>query len=90
MQLLKEDFINYAKKYYDEALETLKQLLKFPTVLDEYKPNSDAPFGIANKECLEFILDKACKDYEQILEHLGYSFGYSDNACRCFRCGVLH
>ena len=62
MQLLKEDFINYAKKYYDEALETLKQLLKFPTVLDEYKPNSDAPFGIANKECLEFILDKAFKD----------------------------
>ena len=62
MQLLKEDFIKHAKKYYDEALKTLVDLLKYPTVLDEYMPNTDTPFGVDNKECLEYILDKASKD----------------------------
>lgn len=44
------------------AIEILKKLISFKTVLDEYKENSSAPFGIENKKALEYILDVAKKD----------------------------
>ena len=49
-------------KYRDKALELLAKLISFNTVLDEYKPNSDAPFGEGNRACLNYLLDYAKKD----------------------------
>lgn len=53
------DFKKLAAAYQDEALKTLADLISYESVLDEYKPNSEAPFGKGNKEALDYILDKA-------------------------------
>ena len=50
------------EKEKKNGLEILKKLISFKTVLDEYKENSDAPFGEENKKALEYILDVAKKD----------------------------
>ncbi len=50
------------EKYKDEALNFLSKIISYPTVLDKYTPDSNIPFGVANKECLTYILDKADKD----------------------------
>ena len=50
------------EKEKKKGLEILKKLISFKTVLDEYKENSDAPFGEENKKALEYILDVAKKD----------------------------
>lgn len=46
----------------DDAIKMLKELVSFPSVLDEYKENSVAPFGNANKDALEYLLNRAKKD----------------------------
>ena len=56
------EFNEKYKKYRDEAINMLKEVIKFPTVLDEYKENSDMPFGKANKDCLEYVLNKGKED----------------------------
>lgn len=56
------DFLSLAKSKYGEALELITKLVSFETVLDEFKPESDAPFGIENKKALEYILEYASKD----------------------------
>ncbi len=56
------DFKKLAEAKREEAIEVLKKLVSFKSVLDEYKPNSDAPFGIEAKKALEFMLDMANKD----------------------------
>ena len=58
----KIDFIKEAEKYFDSALEDLCETLKFKSVLDEYKPNTEAPFGIENKKCLDFVLGLGQRD----------------------------
>ena len=50
------------EKERKNGLEILKKLISFKTVLDEYKENDEAPFGIENKKALEYILDVAKKD----------------------------
>ena len=53
----------YVKKgYKDYAFKLLEKVISYPSVLDEYKENSDAPFGIANKEVLNFVLNSAKED----------------------------
>ncbi|MGM9971013.1 MAG: dipeptidase PepV [Anaeroplasmataceae bacterium] len=56
------DFYNLALKYKDEAIQFLSELLKYNTILDEYKPNTEAPFGVGNMECLSFFLNKGLSD----------------------------
>lgn len=56
------DFLKLAEKYYDDALKDLCELLKFKSVLEEYHENSDTPFGIENKECLDYFLSLGAKD----------------------------
>lgn len=56
------DFYKLALSYKDEALDLLKKLVSYDTVLDEFKDGSDAPFGEGNKECLNFFLNQAKKD----------------------------
>ena len=61
-ELTKEDFLNLVDKYFDSFKESLKELVKIPSVLDEYRPNTDIPFGEANKEALEYMLALGKKD----------------------------
>ena len=56
------DFKKLAESKREEAIEVLKELVSFKSVLDEYKPNSDAPFGIEAKRALEYMLNMAEKD----------------------------
>ena len=49
-------------KYKNEAIRMLSDLVAFESVLDEFNPNSDAPFGIENKKALEYLLEKASND----------------------------
>ena len=54
---------DYVKKgYKDYTLNLVKKIVSYPSVLDEYKENSDAPFGVANKEVLNYVLENAKKD----------------------------
>ncbi len=50
------------EKYKDEAFDLLKRLIACESVLDEYKPESDAPFGVECKKALETLLAQASKD----------------------------
>lgn len=56
------DFKEKYSAYKDKAIELLRKLISYNTVLDEYKEGSDAPFGEGNKECLNYLLDYAKKD----------------------------
>lgn len=56
------DFYELALKYKEEAIKLLEEILKYNTVLDEYRPDSGIPFGEGNKDCLNFFLDRALKD----------------------------
>jgi succinyl-diaminopimelate desuccinylase len=75
------DFLEKAKEYYQDALADLCELLKFKSVLDEYKADSDAPFGIENKKCLEYFLSLGTKDGFNVLNvdnyagHISYGSG---------------
>ncbi len=40
--------------YYGKMLESLEKVMSFKTVLQKAEP--DAPFGLANKQCLDFVL----------------------------------
>ena len=57
--------MNFNEKYQaykEKAIELLRKLISFNTVLDEYKEGSDAPFGEGNKECLNYLLNYAKAD----------------------------
>ena len=56
------NFKDKFKKYEAEAFKMLEDVISYPSVLDEYIENGDAPFGKATKECLLYVLDKAFKD----------------------------
>ena len=53
---------NQIEKYKEEAFSLLDSLISCKSVLDEYMPNSDAPFGIQAKKALEILLNKAKED----------------------------
>ena len=73
MNLERKDFIKLAENYQAEAEKLLIELLKFPSVLEEFKPETDAPFGVANKECLNYLLDLAQKDGFEVLNDDNYA-----------------
>ena len=58
------DFLKLAKNYLEDAIKDLQDLVRIPSVLDEFRPNSETPFGIHNKEALEQFL--------KISEKLGF------------------
>lgn len=45
--------------YLEEGLLLLSKLISFKTVLDQYDPKSEAPFGEENKKALRFLLEYA-------------------------------
>ncbi len=62
MVLDMEKYVAQISKYKTEAMEILKKLISFPSVLDTYRENSVIPFGKANHDVLNYILDYAKKD----------------------------
>lgn len=62
IELKMDDFLKLADEIWPEFKETLTKLVAFPSVLDEYKEGSDAPFGKANKDALNFMLNLGKKD----------------------------
>lgn len=52
-------FMKKAKEYTPKWIEMTKKLVSFESVLEEFKPNSDAPFGEENKKALNWMLDYA-------------------------------
>ncbi len=56
------DLNKLANDYKEEALDLLKRLISCASVLGEYKPNSDAPFGRECKRALNTLLEQAEKD----------------------------
>lgn len=74
-------FKNKINEYKQEAIELLKNLISYKSVLDEYNPNSEAPFGLENKKVLEFLLKKASEDgfivknTDNYAGHIEYGFG---------------
>lgn len=76
--MFKDDYKNY-KQY---AIDLLSKLISYNTVLDEYNPNSDAPFGKGNKDALEYLLSSAQKDGFTVYNDKGYAghieFGSGD------------
>ncbi len=79
------DYKKLAFKYKDEALETLRDLIRIESVLDnrlEYNPDSPTPFGQKNKEALDYILNKGRNlgfSAKNVNNHAGHiEFGNSD------------
>lgn len=66
-------FSDKFKKYEEEAFKLLEDVISYPTVLDEFKEDSDEPFGKANRECLEFVLNKAKADGFKTYNALNYA-----------------
>ena len=61
------------KNYQTEGLDLLSKLISFKSVLEEFDPNSSTPFGLDNKEALDFILDYAKKDGFKVLNSDNYA-----------------
>lgn len=72
-ELSSKDFLELADKYFDSFKQSLKELVKIPSVLDEYNELSDAPFGKANKEALEYMLSLGEKDGFKTLNSDNYA-----------------
>jgi len=56
------DFLTYVKEHKQEIIEGTKELLKIPSVLDHFDPNSETPFGKEIQEALDHMLNRAKKD----------------------------
>ncbi len=72
-ELTKDDFVELANKYFVDFKKSLKELVSFASVLDEYKENSDAPFGEGNKKALEYMLNLGEKDGFKTLNSDNYA-----------------
>ena len=67
------NFLELAKKYYDDALNDLCELLKFKSVLEEYVPDSETPFGLENKKALDYFMNMGIRDGFEILNVDNYA-----------------
>ena len=56
------DFLELVKKHETALVEDLKGLIKIPSLLDESKKESNAPFGPGPREALDYMLDLATRD----------------------------
>lgn len=57
-----ENLDKIISKYKVLAQELLSKLISYKSVLDEFDPNSDAPFGLENKKILNYLLNYAAND----------------------------
>ena len=82
------NFIENEKKYYDDALNDLCELLKYKSVLEEYRPDTDNPFGEENRKCLEYFLNMGKRDGFNVLNVDNYA-GHITYGCGSESVGVL-
>ena len=82
------DFKELYAKERPYAIEVLKKLISYKSVLDEYKENSDAPFGVENKKALEYILSVGEKDGFNVKNIDNYA-GHIEYGCGDEILGVL-
>lgn len=73
MNFNKEFFLKQASLYTNTWKELTKKLVSFPSVLEEFNPKSDSPFGVANKDALNWMLDYAKKDGFEVLNDQNYA-----------------
>ena len=59
--------------YKESGIELLSKLIEYQSVLEEFNPNSDEPFGLDNKKALEFILDYAKNDGFKVFNDDNYA-----------------
>ena len=59
--------------YKENGLFLLSKLISFKSVLEEFDPNSDEPFGADNKKALDFILDYAKNDGFKVFNDDNYA-----------------
>ncbi|QVK16795.1 dipeptidase PepV [Mycoplasmatota bacterium] len=58
-----ENFYESFKKYHDDFIKDLQGLLKIPSVLTEFNPDNEHPFGDGIHECLEFMMELGKRDH---------------------------
>lgn len=56
------DFLSHVKENEKMIVETLKKLLRIPSVLESYDSKSDTPFGENINKALHFMLERGKKD----------------------------
>jgi len=57
------NWLEIAKKYEEEYIRIVKEVLQIPTVLEKYTPeNKEAPFGADIRKALDYMLDLGIKD----------------------------
>ncbi len=75
------DFYKIVLENKDKIIEKTKELLSIPSVLDEYKPGSETPFGVEINNALNYMLDLAkedgfiTKNIENYAAHIEYGQG---------------
>ncbi len=75
------DFLSYVKENEKPMIESLKKLLSIPSVLTEFDPKSDMPFGKSIDQALEYMLELAkkdgfvIKDIDRYAGHIEYGEG---------------
>ncbi len=77
-----KDFLELSEKYFDQFKQSLKELVAIPSVLDEYKENSSAPFGLGNKQALEYMLNLGKKDGFKTLNSDNYAGHIEYGKCK--------
>lgn len=55
----KTKYLALAEQSIEDATEVLRQLISYQTVLDVFDPNSETPFGVANRDALHYLLNHA-------------------------------
>lgn len=76
---MKIDFKKLVKNYELDALETLKENIRIPSVYDETSISKDAPYGKGVANCFEFLKRLALKD--------GFDVDTCDGRCLEVSCG---
>ena len=56
------DFYQYVLDHKEDLLDKTKQLLRIPSVLDAFNPESETPFGEAINDALHYMLEMAKED----------------------------
>ena len=73
------DIKNEAKKYYQDAIESLRKWIQINSIYDQNSVSKDAPFGQGVKEALRYIANLALEDGFEVDTCEGYcteiSFG---------------
>lgn len=75
------DFYKIVLENKEEIIKRTKELLSIPSILDEYKPDSETPFGEEINNALYYMLDLAkedgfiTKNIENYAAHIEYGEG---------------